>query len=111
MEVRRLERELSAFLKLTYESEPRKRLIRVRDRATTWYLMGDTSQYGFGTDIFAKGYLMFESGYWDSCKKYKNSNWQKAEKTFTLTNNMVSNIVLKGQLCHSRSEHHNIYVA
>ena len=59
--VPRLERDLSALIKLTSSKQPRKGLIRAKDRAKSWYILGDTSQYKFGTGLFYKGRLMFES--------------------------------------------------
>ena len=88
--VPRLERGLSALIKLTNPKQPRKRLMIFNDQATAWYLLGDAIQWGFVTGIFTKGHLMFESGDWASYKQENNSNWREAEKlTFRLDQGVV----------------------
>ena len=58
-EVLLLERDLLALIKLTNSKQPRERLTRDRDREESWYLLGDASQSGFGTGLFAKWHFMF----------------------------------------------------
>ena len=58
--VPRLERFLSALIKPTNLKQPRKILMRVRDRATSWYLLGGASHYRFGSGLFTKGNLILK---------------------------------------------------
>ena len=69
-------------------------MTRFRDQASAWYLLGDAIQYGFGTGLFAKGCLIFESGDWASYEQDKAYNWQKSEKlTFRLDQKVIEGII------------------
>ena len=78
-EVPRLERDLPDLIKLTTSKQPRKILTRVKDRATSRYLLGYDIQSGFGTGLFAKGRLIFESEVWARYEQEKTSNWRESE--------------------------------
>ena len=72
--VPRLERDLSGMIKTTNAKQLSKRLMIVRDRVTACYLLGDDILSGFGTGLFAKGNLMFESRYWSRHEQENTSN-------------------------------------
>ena len=53
--------------------------MRVRDRARSWYLLGDAIQSGWVTYLFAKRKFKFKSEGWGSYKQEKTFYWNEAE--------------------------------